>query len=112
MPSETDQPTIFLSYAHADAKCAQQLAAALTARGYTVWWDNLIEGGAQFAKSIRAALESADAVVVLWSPSSYSFSRVVPKPFCENSRAGCRAKWPNPTTPCSPASTPARPSTG
>ena len=70
MPSETDQPTIFLSYAHADAKCAQQLAAALTARGYTVWWDTLIEGGAQFAKSIRAALESADAVVVLWSKSS------------------------------------------
>ncbi len=70
MPSEADQPTIFLSYAHADAKRAQQLASALTARGYTVWWDNLIEGGAQFAKSIRAALESADAVVVLWSKAS------------------------------------------
>ena len=70
MPSEADQPTIFLSYAHADAKRAQQLASALTARGYTVWWDNLIEGGAQFAKSIRAALEAADAVVVLWSKSS------------------------------------------
>ena len=70
MPSETSQPTIFLSYAHADAKRAQQLASALTARGYTVWWDNLIEGGAQFAKSIRSALESADAVVVLWSKSS------------------------------------------
>ena len=70
MLSETSQPTIFLSYAHADAKRAKQLAAALTARGYTVWWDNLIEGGAQFAKSIRTALESADAVVVLWSTSS------------------------------------------
>ncbi len=70
MPSETSQPTIFLSYAHADAKRAQQLASALSARGYTVWWDNLIEGGAQFAKSIRVALESADAVVVLWSKSS------------------------------------------
>ncbi|MCY7270615.1 MAG: TIR domain-containing protein, partial [Sphingomonas bacterium] len=51
MPSETSQPTIFLSYAHADGKRAQQLAAALTARGYTVWWDTLIEGGASFAKS-------------------------------------------------------------
>ena len=70
MPSETSQPTIFLSYAHADARCADQLASALTARGYTVWWDNLIEGGAQFAKSIRTALESADVVVVLWSKSS------------------------------------------
>jgi hypothetical protein len=70
MPNESSQPTIFLSYAHADAKRAQQLAAALSARGYTVWWDALIEGGAQFAKSIRQALEAADAVVVLWSESS------------------------------------------
>ena len=70
MPSETSQPTIFLSYAHADAKRAQQLAAALTARGYIVWWDNLIEGGASFAKSIREALEAADVVVVLWSKTS------------------------------------------
>ncbi|MCY7271571.1 MAG: TIR domain-containing protein, partial [Sphingomonas bacterium] len=62
--------TIFLSYAHADGKRAQQLAAALTARGYTVWWDTLIEGGASFAKSIREALEAADAVVVLWSKTS------------------------------------------
>jgi TolB-like protein/Tfp pilus assembly protein PilF len=70
MPSESSQPTLFLSYAHADAKRAQQLAAALMARGYIVWWDALIEGGAQFAKSIREALEAADAVVVLWSKTS------------------------------------------
>ncbi len=70
MSSEPSQPTVFLSYAHADAKRAQQLAAALTARGYLVWWDTLIEGGASFAKSIREALEAADAVIVLWSASS------------------------------------------
>ena len=70
MASEASKPTIFLSYAHADAKRAQQLASALTTRGYTVWWDGLIEGGAQFAKSIREALEAADAVVVLWSTAS------------------------------------------
>ena len=70
MASEPSKPTIFLSYAHADAKRAQQLATVLTARGYTIWWDALIEGGAQFAKSIRTALETADAVVVLWSKAS------------------------------------------
>lgn len=70
MASEAGKPTIFLSYAHADAKRAQQLAAALAARGYTVWWDTVIEGGASFAKSIREALEAADAVVVLWSETS------------------------------------------
>ena len=70
MASEPSKPTVFLSYAHADGKRAQQLAAALTRRGYTLWWDGLIEGGASFAKSIREALEAADAVVVLWSKIS------------------------------------------
>ncbi|MEO8548303.1 MAG: TIR domain-containing protein [Sphingomicrobium sp.] len=70
MSSEPTQPTVFLSYAHDDRVRAQRLAAALAARGYTVWWDGLIEGGAQFAKSIREALEAADAVIVLWSKQS------------------------------------------
>lgn len=70
MSSESSQPTIFLSYAHDDRSRAQLLAAALAERGYTVWWDALIEGGAQFARSIREALEAADAVVVLWSKTS------------------------------------------
>lgn len=70
MSSATSQPTVFLSYAHDDRVKAQQLAATLAERGYTVWWDGLIEGGAQFAKSIREALEAADAVIVLWSKKS------------------------------------------
>ncbi len=67
---EERRPTLFLSYAHADARRAQAIAAALGQRGYTVWWDSMIEGGASFAKSIGEALEAADAVVVLWSASS------------------------------------------
>ena len=70
MSSESNQPAIFLSYAHDDRLKAQNLAAALAGRGYTLWWDELIEGGAQFARSIRDALEAADAVVVLWSAKS------------------------------------------
>ena len=70
MTAESNQPAIFLSYAHDDRLMAQNLAAALSARGYTLWWDELIEGGAQFARSIRDALEAADAVVVLWSAKS------------------------------------------
>ena len=70
MSNESAQPTIFLSYAHDDRVKAQRLAAALARRGYIVWWDGLIEGGASFAKSIRDALEAADAVVVLWSEKS------------------------------------------
>ncbi len=70
MDDDKKQPTLFLSYAHGDRARAQQVAAALIARGYTLWWDELIEGGAQFSRSIRDALEAADAVVVLWSATS------------------------------------------
>ncbi|MEO7564644.1 MAG: TIR domain-containing protein [Sphingomicrobium sp.] len=59
--------TVFLSYSHADEAKARQLAAALQASGYEVWWDALIQGGATYARSIASALEAADAVVVMWS---------------------------------------------
>ena len=69
-PGEGERPTVFLSYSHADQDRARQLAAALEHAGVDVWWDTLIEGGAQFAKSVEAALESCDAVIVVWSRSS------------------------------------------
>ena len=67
---ERKQVTLFLSYSRADKERAQRLADALTGAGYTLWWDALIEGGAQFDSSIRAALDAADAVIVLWSRNS------------------------------------------
>lgn len=72
-PEPTDRPaarSVFLSYSRSDQARAQQLAEALGQGGLTVWWDALIEGGASFAKSIEAALQASDAVVVLWSRSS------------------------------------------
>jgi TolB-like protein/Tfp pilus assembly protein PilF len=69
MPNDDHRPTIFLSYAHADKPRAQRVAAALQ-RDFTVWWDELIEGGSRFARSIDEALDAADAVVVLWSTNS------------------------------------------
>ncbi|HEX6741724.1 MAG TPA: TIR domain-containing protein [Sphingomicrobium sp.] len=70
-PSEANKgATLFLSYARADEPQARRLAAALQQAGYTVWWDALIEGGATFSKSIAEALDSADAVLVLWSARS------------------------------------------
>lgn len=70
LPAETRRPTVFLSYARADQGQATQLAATLKDAGLDVWWDALIEGGAAFAKSIEAALESCNAVVVMWSRTS------------------------------------------
>jgi len=70
-PTKPDNPvTLFLSYAHADEGKAKRLASALQHAGYIVWWDAMIEGGAAFSKSIAEALDSADAVLVLWSAHS------------------------------------------
>ena len=62
--------TVFLSYCRTDEAEARRLAAALSEAGLQVWWDHLIEGGAAYARRIEAALESADAVIVLWSTAS------------------------------------------
>jgi TolB-like protein/Tfp pilus assembly protein PilF len=76
MPSEPPEPfnaeriTLFLSYSHADEGRARRIKAALEQAGYTVWWDELIEGGAVFASSISSALETADVILVLWSSIS------------------------------------------
>jgi len=69
-PAGRKPATLFLSYARPDRVRAEKLADVLAKAGYTVWWDALIEGGAQYAASIREALESADIVIVLWSKDS------------------------------------------
>jgi len=69
-PADQKPATLFLSYARDDRARAERLADVLTKAGHTVWWDALIEGGAQYAASIRAALEGADTIIVLWSKNS------------------------------------------
>ena len=64
------RPTAFLSYARADQDRAARLARALETAGVDLWWDTMIEGGAAFAKSIEAALEKSNAVIVVWSATS------------------------------------------
>jgi TolB-like protein len=68
--ASANRTTVFLSYSRSDEAKALQLAAALEETGYEVWWDALIEGGAAYSLSIESALNSADAVLVLWSAKS------------------------------------------
>lgn len=71
MVPDTEKPaTVFLSYARADQKRALPVIAALEGAGIEVWWDGLLEGGENFLPTTDAALEGADAVVVLWSKTS------------------------------------------
>ena len=67
---------IFISYASADRERAAQLAGALQARGWSVWWDRNIPPGRQFDEVIDEALSAACCVVVLWSHTSIASSWV------------------------------------
>ena len=61
---------VFVSYAHEDRARAQEIIQALTESGLKIWWDGLIVGGTEFARTTEEALEAAGAVIVLWSRSS------------------------------------------
>jgi TolB-like protein/Flp pilus assembly protein TadD len=62
--------SIFLSYSSADRTRIKPIVEALQARGYSVWWDRDIAGGAAYARAIEAALKASQVVVVAWSKSA------------------------------------------
>jgi TolB-like protein/tetratricopeptide (TPR) repeat protein len=61
---------VFLSYSRQDLRRARPVIKALEAAGLSVWWDRRLIGGSEFSKEIRAELDSAAAVVALWSERS------------------------------------------
>lgn len=61
---------VFISYASEDRDRAEKLASALSAVGWSVWWDRKIITGQTFDQAIERELESAKSVVVLWSKHS------------------------------------------
>lgn len=69
-PDPSPPISVFVSYSRTDLAIARPLIDALTAEGLSVWWDGLLAGGDAFAHTTEAALENADAVVVLWSAQS------------------------------------------
>jgi TolB-like protein len=63
-------PDIFLSYNREDLAVTRIYAAALTAGGFSVWWDQTLKSGDTYDEVTEGALRSAKAVVVLWTPRS------------------------------------------
>ncbi|MBL8546379.1 MAG: toll/interleukin-1 receptor domain-containing protein [Hyphomonadaceae bacterium] len=61
---------IFISYSRTDRPHAQQLAAALEARGHNVWWDRELLAGDAFRSTISHELKASDVCIVLWSPAA------------------------------------------
>lgn len=58
---------IFVSYAREDQDWVERLAAALSRRGVTLWWDRRLLAGQSFEDLIAARLAAAPAVLVVWS---------------------------------------------
>jgi hypothetical protein len=61
---------VFLSYSSQDRERVVLLAEALRAEGFEVWWDREIPVAVTYEDYIRQQLDSAGAVVVVWSPES------------------------------------------
>lgn len=61
---------VFISYAREDQKFALRLAEDLRKRGATVWIDTGIQGGEQWLRTLEAALEASDTLVLVVSPNS------------------------------------------
>jgi hypothetical protein len=69
----SDQPRIFISYAHKDGKdLAQRLHRDLTDEGFVVWLDTQrLTGGDIWRQEIAEAIDRAAVVVALLSSASY-----------------------------------------
>jgi adenylate cyclase len=61
---------VFLSYARPSAAMAGRIAAALRELGYSVWFDEELPAHRTYADVIAAELDSARAVLVLWSDAA------------------------------------------
>lgn len=68
--NDTEPTSVFFSYSRVDQQEALPIIHAIERAGYRVWWDGMLEGGTSFLETTEEALESAQAVVVLWSKTS------------------------------------------
>lgn len=69
-PKRMGSPDIFVSYKRQDQPAARQLAEALAAEGWKVWWDPALRAGEHFDQVIEQALADCRCAIVLWSPRS------------------------------------------
>lgn len=61
---------IFLSYSHQNAAKADLIVEALTADGYSLWWDRKLRAADDYTRDIEAQLNDAKCVVVVWSAAA------------------------------------------
>jgi DNA/RNA endonuclease G (NUC1) len=69
-PASRPPVDVFISYARNDQAVAARLAKTLKSEGFDVWFDSAIYAGADWQELLVDTLNSAKAVVVLWSRNS------------------------------------------
>ncbi len=75
---------IFISYKREDRARITPLAQGLEARGYTVWWDLELIAGQKWGKKIKAELDAAKCVIVVWTTQSVAADRTYVSEWVEN----------------------------
>ncbi len=68
--AETPGPEVFLSYAHEDFKVAQSISERIGREKWSVFWDRTIPVGFTWDEIVEEAIDTAECVVVLWSPAA------------------------------------------
>src|SRR5450432_1333 len=77
IPAAAGSPTVFLSYASADAEIVNQVCQALEAQGVVCWMaPRDVKPGAQYADAIVRAINDAKALVLVLSASAVASSHV------------------------------------
>jgi tetratricopeptide (TPR) repeat protein len=61
---------VFISYAREDRPMAEAIASDLKTVGISVWWDTELYTGEDFHDAILLALDTAKAVIVIWSDAA------------------------------------------
>ncbi len=67
---------VFISYSSRDRDRVAELAGALTAQGFQVWWDTELPPGADWDERIQRALEASRTVLVVWSENAMASREV------------------------------------
>ena len=65
-----DEPSIFVSYSHADEDLVGSEIRWLQDQGFNVWWDEGISPGAEWREEVTTALGKASLILYFVSPAS------------------------------------------
>lgn len=78
---------VFISYKREDRPRVEKIARTVEAAGFSVWWDDRIGPQAEWDTQIEQAINTARAVIVLWTPLSVDSKWVRAEAHNANDRA-------------------------